>query len=58
MHKTLVVNLISRSLNCYYALTPAAYALIKKHIFTLMGQCTACNAVQVLYFFEYKPPSK
>ena len=31
---------------------------MKKHIFTLTGQCTACNAVQVLYFFEYKPPSK
>ena len=32
--------------------------LIKKHIFTLTCQCTACSAVQVLYFLEYKPPSK
>ena len=32
--------------------------MIKKHIFTLTGQCIACSAVQVLYFFEYKPLSK
>ena len=32
--------------------------MIKKHIFTLTGQCTACSAVQVLYFFEYKPLAK
>ena len=32
--------------------------MIKKHIFTLTGQCTACSAVQVLYFLEYKAPSK
>ena len=32
--------------------------MIKKHIFTLTGQCTACSVVQVLYFFEYKSPSK
>ena len=32
--------------------------MIKKHIFSLTGQCTACNAAQVLYFFEYKPPLK
>ena len=61
MHKILVVKPISRQLNCYSAPTPAAYntpTLIKKHIFTLTGQCTACSALQVLYFFEYKPPSK
>ena len=58
MHKIFVVKPISRSLNCYYALTLAAYTLIKKHTFTLTGQCTACSAVQVLYFFEYKPSSK
>ena len=34
--------------------------MLKKHIFTLTGQCTAYSAVlvPVLYFFEYKPPSK
>ena len=32
--------------------------MIKKHIFTLTSQCTACSAVQVLYFFKYKPPLK
>ena len=29
---------------------PVAYTLIKKHIFTLTGQCTACSAVQVGYW--------
>ena len=32
--------------------------MIKKHIFALTGQCTACSAMLVLYFFECKPPSK
>ena len=31
--------------------------MIKKHIFRLTGQRTACSAVQVLYFFEHQPPS-
>ena len=59
MHKIIVVKPISRYLNFYYAPTPAAYTLIKKRISTLTGQCTTnCSAVQVLYFFEYKPASK